>query len=284
MPEANVDPSRPLTDEQLEQFLTEGYTVLRGAFSRPDSMAWVADESRLAGFDLDEPSTWSQPYVRLKTQRAELLETYAPAAFHASNFLMGGPDRVRLGTRINLFALNLWQGADAPFSPPSPESPGWHKDGWHFRHFLDSPDQGLLGIPLLTDVLPSGGATFIADGSVAPVAKFLADHPEGVLPNEFPWKDLLSGPEIKFLEATGEAGDFYLLHPYVLHAVSQNVLRRPRAISNLLYELHEPMNFNRSDADYSPVEAAILRGLGVESYDFQPTAPRFKNPTYGPIQ
>lgn len=284
MHEADVDPSRPLTDEQIEQFLTDGYTVIRGAFSRPDSIAWVAEESRLAGFNLEDPSTWTQPYVRLNTQRVELLETYSPAAFHASNFLMGGADRVRAGTRISLFALNLLQGADAPFAPPSPQSPGWHKDGWHFRHFLDSPEQGLLGIPLLTDVFPSGGATFIAAGSVAPVAKFLASHPEGVLPNEFPTQELLAGPEVKFLEATGEAGDFYLLHPYLLHAVSQNVLRRPRAISNLLYELHEPMNFSRPDGNFSMVEAAILRGLGVESYEFQLTAPRFKNPTYGPIK
>jgi len=36
----------------------------------------------------------------------------------------------------------------------------------------------------------------------------------------------------KFVEATGEAGDVYLLHPYILHAKSQNVLRLPRIITN----------------------------------------------------
>jgi hypothetical protein len=34
------------------------------------------------------------------------------------------------------------------------------------------------------------------------------------------------------------------------------------------------MRFDRADHDYSLVELAILRGLGVENYDFVPSAPR----------
>ena len=86
-----------------------------------------------------------------------------------------------------------------------------------------------------------------------------------------------------FREITGEAGDFFLLHPYMLHAVSQNRLRRPRAICNVCYVLKEPMNFHREDGDYSPVEAAILRGLGVDHYDFRPTQPRLRSPDGGPL-
>ena len=195
---------------------------------------------------------------------------------------MGGEDRIIGGTGINLFALNLAEGAERPFETASPASPGWHKDGWHFRHFLDSPEQGLLGIPLMTDVLPQGGATFIAAGSVGPVARYLAQRPEGVLPDDFPVEALLSDG-CEFREATGEAGDFYLLHPYLLHAVSQNVLRRPRAICNVLFELKEPMRFDRPEGNYSPIEAAILHGLGAERYAFAPTAPRYRTPDHGPI-
>jgi hypothetical protein len=262
--------------------VTQGYIVLRGAFSREDSIAWVHAECARAGFDLEDPSTWTKPYVRIPTERGELLATFAPAAWEAACALMGGIERVVEGTRINLFALNLTQGADRPFEAPSPSSPGWHKDGWHFRHFLDSYEQGLLGIPLMTDVLPQGGATFIAAGSVGPVARFLAEHPEGVHPEGFPNQELLS-EGCTFLEATGEAGDFYLLHPYMLHAVSQNVLRRPRAISNVLFKLKEPMQFDRPDGAYSPVEAAILHGLGVDRYAFAPTAERYHTPDGGPI-
>ena len=33
---------------------------------------------------------------------------------------------------------------------------GWHVDGDFFAHFLDSPEQALLMIPLFTDVKPNG--------------------------------------------------------------------------------------------------------------------------------
>lgn len=271
-----------LTRAQAEQFITQGFIVLRGVFSREDSLAWVESECARAGFDLDKPSTWTQSYVRIPTERKEALATFAPDAWKAACALMGGAERVVGGTRISLFALNLMEGADRPFAPASPETPGWHKDGWHFRHFLDSYEQGLLGIPLMTDVLPQGGATFIAAGSVGPVARYLAEHPEGVHPDGFPTRSLLS-EGCTFLEATGEAGDFYLLHPYMLHAVSQNVLRRPRAICNVLFELKEPMQFDRPDGNYSPVEAAILHGLGVDKFIFSPTGKRYRTSDYGPM-
>ncbi len=271
-----------LTPEQIEQFLTEGYTVLHDAFSPEDSVAWVKGEAAAAGYDLDDPSSWTKDYVRLSTQRVETVANFSPAGWQAACELMGGEDRVVAGTRISLFALNLSQGADQPFREPTPQSPGWHKDGWHFRHFLDSFEQGLLGIPLLTDVHPRGGATFVAAGSVARVARYLASRPEGVHPDDFPIQELLS-EGVTFLEATGRAGDFYLMHPYLLHAVSQNVLRKPRAISNLLFELKAPLEFDRPNGNYSPVEAAVLRGLGVDRYPFQPTGERYRTPDYGPI-
>lgn len=43
------------------------------------------------------------------------------------------------------------------------------------------------------------------------------------------------------------------------------------------------MTLNRPDGDYSPVESAVLRGLGVDRYDFQPTGERYRTPDYGPI-
>lgn len=272
-----------LTAEQRKQFVTEGYLLLKGAFSKEQSEAWVYEECLAKGYDLNDQSTWTKPYDRIETIKKENLATFSPQGWAASAALMGGQDRVRSAPNVGLFALNLAQGADRPFEPATPSSPGWHKDGWHFIHFLDSYEQGLLGIPLLTDVLPSGGATFIAAGSVGPVARFLAKHPEGVMPTDFPVKELLSEPGITFLEATGEAGDFYLLHPYLLHAVSQNILRRPRAISNLLYELNEPMKFDRADGNYSPVEEAILHGLGVDRFEFAITDTRYKGSGAGPM-
>ena len=50
----------------------------------------------------------------------------------------------------------------------------------------------------------------------------------------------------------------------------------PRSITNSTLFLAEPMTFNRLDvaADHSLVEQAVLRALGVDSYDFVATGPR----------
>ena len=77
-----------------------------------------------------------------------------------------------------------------------------------------------------------------------------------------------------FVEATGDAGDVYLLHPFLLHTKSQNMLRRPRFITNPVVSLAEPMRFDRPADDTSLVESAILRALDVPRYVFTPAAPR----------
>ena len=59
------------------------------------------------------------------------------------------------------------------------------------------------------------------------------------------------------------------MHPFMLHATSQNVLRHGRMISNPPIALREPLRFDRDDPrDFSAVESAVLRGLGVERLPF----------------
>ncbi len=188
---------------------------------------------------------------------------------------MGGADRIKRPFAWgDGFIVNLHEGADRPWEDASSSSPGFHKDGDFFRHFLDSPEQGLLTLVLWSDVEHRGGATFAAADSVGPIARYLAAHPEGVLPNFFPRSGIINECS-EFVQATGEVGDVYLLHPFILHAKAQNVLRKPRLITNPPVHLAEPMRFDRDDpSEHSLVEQAILRGLGVETYHFEPTHPR----------
>ena len=66
-----------------------------------------------------------------------------------------------------------------------------------------------------------------------------------------------------FIEATGEIGDVYILHPFMLHSSSKNLRRDVRIITNPPVSLNEPFNYNRSDAsEYSLVEQKTLRDLG----------------------
>ena len=160
-------------------------------------------------------------------------------------------------------------------------------------HYLDSPEQALLVIPIYSDIKPGGGGTFISPDSIGLIANYLAAHPEGVLPTELsftPSTSQYTNPkddpgywshlkEIKrcqrFAEMTGEIGDVVLLHPLMMHSASKNHLRIPRVIINPPVSLKEPFNFNREDpADYSLVERKTLDALGVDRYDFKITTER----------
>ena len=80
---------------------------------------------------------------------------------------------------------------------------------------------------------------------------------------------------VRLVEATGRLGDVVLMHPYMLHAVSQNHRGTARLITNPPIALTEPMEFDRDDpAEYSPVERAVLRALGVQRLAYRPAAPR----------
>jgi hypothetical protein len=262
-----------LAAEQSKHFLDKGYVVIHDCFTAEAAAGLTESMWTRLGFDPDDQSTWAAPSVHMPSHRTLDVREFAPKAWQAACDLVGGEERVAQPYSWgDSFIVNLSEGSDRPWEPASPNSGGWHKDGDFFRHFLDSPEQGLLTLVLWTDVVHQGGATFVACDSVGPVARRLAEHPEGVLPGGF--SDLINDCS-DFAEATGRVGDVFLLHPFVLHAKAQNVLRIPRAITNPPIRLREPMRFDRPDpASHSLVEQAVLRGLGVDSYPFRPTAPR----------
>jgi hypothetical protein len=266
---------RTLSEEQIEQFLRRGHLVLRECFPRDVAREWAQRAFDRLGYDARDPSTWREARIHMPGTCTVEVKQFAPKVWAAICDLLGGEPRVREPCHwSDHFIVNLREGADRPWQPPAPSVKGWHKDGDFFRHFLDSPEQGLLTIVVWTDIEQRGGGTFIACDSVPVVARFLAAHPEGVLPGEFDFPSLTAQCR-DFIEVTACAGDVYLLHPYVLHCVSQNHRGVPRIITNPPVALREPMHFNRDDpGEFSPVELAVLQGLGVERLDFRPAAPR----------
>jgi hypothetical protein len=268
--------SGPLTGEQVAQFLERGFVIVRGAFDPAGTQGWLDEAWILFGYDRDDPGSWADKRIHLASRSHVDARTFAPAAWRAAAELAGGEERVLPWRWGDGFIANLGVGSDRPWQPPSAAAGGWHKDGDFFRHFLDSPEQALLSLVLWTDMLPRGGGTFVAADSVPVVARYLAEHPEGVLPGTFDYGGLI-GQCRDFVELTGNAGDVVLLHPYTLHATSQNMLGVARIITNPPLALRQPMNFARPDpADLSLVERAVLRGLGVDRLDFTPAAPREK--------
>jgi Phytanoyl-CoA dioxygenase (PhyH) len=264
-----------LSAEQIESFVEDGHVRLTGCFTREDAQPWLNQAWVRLGYDRDDPGTWVEQRVHMPTLRRVDVADFAPKVWGAACQLLGGEERIEQPyTWGDGFIANLGIGADRPWEPPSASSPDWHKDGDFFRHFLDSPEQGLLTIVLWSDIEERGGGTFIAPDSVAPVARLLERRREGVLPDEFPYDELIAQCST-FVETTGRLGDVVLMHPYMLHASSQNHRFTARLITNPPIALREPMRFDRDDpAEHSPVERAVLRGLGVERLDYRPAAPR----------
>lgn len=267
----------PLSQAQIDHFLQHGHVIIHDCFSRDFAENWTASAFRRLGYSQDDPSTWVEEIIHMPASQRVPMQEIAPKAWQAACELLGGEDRIAPCTWGDSMIVNFHKGADQPWQPPSAEVSGWHKDGDFFRHFLDSPEQGLLTIVIWSDIEPRGGGTFAAGDSVGPVARLLAEHPEGVSPHGAPdasFRSLINQCH-DFVELTGRIGDVVLIHPFLLHASSQNHSGKARFITNPPVSLKEPMQFNRADSgDFSPVEQAILQGLGVERLDFQPTAPR----------
>ncbi len=255
---------------QREEFLQNGYVVLQNAIPTANLCAWQNLAWQRLGYDRDNPDTWEKSRIHLPPSRAVRVKEFAPQAQSAMHQLCGDNRLVEPNFWGDVFIANFAEGADEPFRAPSAACPGWHKDGFMARHYLDSPEQALLVLVAWTDVQSKGGGTFIAPDSVGIVARYLAERPEGVAAQTGEISQLIHQCR-EFVELTARAGDVIFCHPFMLHAVSQNVRRVERIISNPIVTLHEPMNFKREDGKYSLVEAGVLRALGKENFDFQRT-------------
>ncbi|HLA43045.1 MAG TPA: phytanoyl-CoA dioxygenase family protein [Aggregatilineales bacterium] len=266
-----------LSDTDIEHFLSKGYVVVHECFSAEFAQSWIDLAYQRLGYDPDDAATWAEPIIHMPAMNRVVVRDFSPEAWGAICDLLGGEDRIKdpdTYTWGDSFIVNFKLGADRPWIAPSPDSGGWHKDGDFFFHFLDSPEQGLLLVIIWKDIEPRGGGTFVSCDSVPVVARFLNEHREGIHPFEGGMSALIHECTC-FEELTGKVGDVVLLHPYMLHASSQNHSGTPRFMTNPPVTLKEPMNFNRENpADFSPLELAVLRGLGVERLAFEPTAPR----------
>src|SRR5262245_57603504 len=167
-----------LSKAEAEQFLTQGSLVVHDCFSRETAAQWTSLAWQRLGLDPKAPQIWQPPRIHMPALHRWEWKEFAPHAWNVACELLGGEARVKQPcTLSDGFIINFNDGEDCPWQSPSARSPGWHKDGDWFLHFLDSPEQGLLTLVIWSDIAPQGGGTF--------VARFLAAHPEGIRPGGF---------------------------------------------------------------------------------------------------
>ncbi|KAJ5719179.1 hypothetical protein N7493_007634 [Penicillium malachiteum] len=280
------EPQYKLSAEQIAHFMQYGYVRVPECFSREKAAAWTADVWIRLGFSPTDKATWTTECTHMPEHKEEPVKTFAPKAWAAICELLGGEHRIDedSATWNDAFIVNLGTPEmEGKFPHPS-ELQGWHVDGDFFIHFLDSPEQGLLVIPLFNDIQEHGGGTMICTDSVKHVARFLAianaylskyDHPRGVSPYMVPRGFQFRKPDdfydsilekcTEFHEMTGSVGDVILLHPLMVHSQSVNSLRIPRIITNPPVSLNKPFKFDRKDASrFSIIERKTLQDLGKD--------------------
>ena len=154
-------------------------------------------------------------------------------------------------------------------STDDPGDTGWHIDGsfdvggeWWVN--LHSRGRALLMLFPFTDVGPDDAPTRIRVGShldVPPILEPMGDagtHFDRVVPM------IPHVHERKTALAMGEAGDVYLCHPFLVHAATwPHRGGSPRFLAQPELPPVAPLNLDRHDGDYSPVEIAVRLGLGI---------------------
>ncbi|KAL2212945.1 hypothetical protein CC79DRAFT_2007 [Sarocladium strictum] len=271
-----------LSDEQVDHFMTYGWIRVPEAFTQAQADEWTADLWLRLGYDKDDKASWIQDKVNMPGHSSVDVRDFSPKAWGAICELTGGEERLDPASTkwLDAFIVNLGSESSKGKVVGPRDLDNWHVDGDFFIHFLDSPEQGLLAIPVLSPIAQHGGGTYICPDGIGVVARHLHNNPDGVTPymarqgeeskyHEFSWfVDQVKDPSKcnLFQEMTGEVGDVILLHPFMMHSASKNALHIPRIITNPSIYMKEPFNFNRTDpADYSLVERKILRELGVDS-------------------
>jgi hypothetical protein len=209
----------PLSSEQVNEFIRNGFVRLEAAFPRDAADDCVQLLWSRIGCAADSPDSWDRPVIRQPSWDAEPFKQAASTErLHDSFDQLVGRGRWRPRSNPGLFVIRF----------PSTENPGdagWHIDGsfdvdgkwWvNFR----SRGRALLMLFLFTDVGPDDVPTRIYVGShvdVPPVLQPLGERGT-CFEHVIPLVPHVHKREVAL--AMGNAGDVYLCHPFLVHAAS----------------------------------------------------------------
>ena len=251
--------------DDIDRFIRDGFVRIDEAFSREVAEAARTILWKASGCDPDDPSSWTQPVVRL-------------GLFHDTPFREAANTAVLRAAFDQLVGPGRWLPCGAlgtiPIRFPSDAEPG--DDGWHIDvSFGDDPDfmewranvhskgRALLMLFLLSDVGPDDAPTRIRVGSHIDIARQLAPAGEaGRSLRALAADGFAASAHRPETMAIGPAGTVYLCHPFLVHAAQRHRGREPRFLAQPPLLPREPLSLDRPDGDYSPVEHAILRAIG----------------------
>lgn len=256
-------PLSPLSQAQIERFVTDGFVRIDEAFSAEQAAAcreklWLA-----TGLSPDAPSTWKVPVIRIGEIAHPLFRDVAsmPALVAAYDALVG-PGRWLPRGSLGTFPIRF----------PSPDDPGdcgWHvdmsfgmdgePDFMKWRVNVSSKGRALLMLFLFSDVGEDDAPTRIRIGSHMDIARRLAPHgEEGLTLGELASTGFEESAHRPETLATGPAGTVYLCHPFLVHSAQPHRGKTPRFLGQPALLPSVPFDLQNPS---SPVERAIQLAL-----------------------
>jgi hypothetical protein len=250
-----------LDEIQVQQFIEDGFIRLDNAFPRALADAGREILWRDTGCNPHDPTTWTQPVIRLGGYSDEPFQqaVNAPLLRAAYDQLVG------VGRWLPRFSLGTF-----PIRFPHPDDPGdtgWHADAsfagedGSWRLNVKSEGRALLLLFLFSDVGENDAPTRIRVGSHLDVPRLLAPAGQAGLSYLELGERLDITANRPLALATGEAGTVYLCHPFLVHAAQPHRGTTPRFLAQPPLHPDAPLQLHRDDGNYSPVEIAIRLGL-----------------------
>lgn len=250
-----------LSEGEIEQFVELGYLIPEAISPRVVGECRVLAQVQLA-FANTRP--WTTPVVRGLVEGEAVREAAnSPRLVEAVGQLLEG-EAWHQRPNLGLFVIRFPSDID-------PSDTGWHIDGsfqgltasnlssWYVNY--RSTGRGLLLLCLLSDVSIDDAPTCIAEGSHLAVPRLLRRYDEpGVLARDAPLPELRGSVAL----ATGDAGDIYLCHPFLVHAASwPHRGTRPRITAQPPISLDDAVQLDTGGRP-SPVANAIRRALTTD--------------------
>ncbi|MEU6480099.1 phytanoyl-CoA dioxygenase family protein [Streptomyces sp. NPDC047017] len=253
-----------MDDTMAERFLEDGFVKIEGAVAPRVAEDCARLLWRETGYDPEDPGTWQEPVVRVSDMaQGPFAAAVNSPALHRAFDLLVGEGRWTPRYSLGSFPLRFPHERE-------PDDAGWHIEGsylpegarWYWAN-LRSRDRALLMLFLFSEVTEDDAPTRIRVGSHLDVPPLLAPYGEaGVSTLRIAPRLVEASAHRPLAHATGRPGDVYLCHPFLVHAAQPHHGTRPRFMAQPPLYPAAPYALDRPDGAYSPVEAAIRRGLG----------------------
>lgn len=254
-----------LSAQQVAQFINNGFIRINNAFSTATAAAARDILWKDLPADANDPSTWTQPVIRLGMYTQQpFVDAANTGILHCAFDQLVGAGKWIPCRAMGTFPVRFPSAGD-------PGDAGWHVDVsfpgadpnnyFEWRANIRSKGRALLMLFLFSDVTENDAPTRISIGSHLDVAELLKEEGENGLSFVELANRLSSLPERQIALATGEAGTVYLCHPFLVHAAQPHHGKTPRFLAQPPLLLREALEIGDGHERYSPVETAIRLGM-----------------------